>query len=118
MQIADLQFDYSEHNKQKYIKRLNKKEEYDVILTNKDLQVIVEIKYRFKNEHFKTIIDRKIPNYRILFPENKHYKLRVAIAAFSFEKGVIEHAKKLGCYVLTRSGDELDVLSSDPIKEY
>ncbi|NOX46445.1 MAG: hypothetical protein GXO89_05645 [Chlorobi bacterium] len=118
MQLLDMQLEYSERNVQKYKKSLKIKEEYDVILTNTDIQVIVEIKYRFKTEHFKTLINRKIPNYRILFPENKHYKLRVAIAAFSFEKGVVEMAKQLGCYILTRTNDELEVLHSDKIKEY
>jgi len=57
MQLVDIQLDYSEHNKQRYIKHLNIRKEYDVILINKDMQVIVEIKNRFKNEHLKTFID-------------------------------------------------------------
>ncbi|RLD53428.1 MAG: hypothetical protein DRJ05_16505 [Bacteroidetes bacterium] len=118
MHLIDIELQSSERNKQKYIKDLKIREEYDVILTNTDIQIIVEIKYRFKQENLKTLISRKIPNYRTLFPENKHYKLRVAIAAFSFEKGVIEMAKQLGCYILTRKGEELDILSSEAIKEY
>lgn len=118
MKLVDIQLEYIEHNKQRYIKRLKLREEYDAILTNSDIQVIVEIKFRFKEEHLRILLDRKIPNYRILFPENKHYKLRVAIAAFSFEEGVMELAKQHGCYILTRAGEDFEVLYSDAIKEY
>ena len=118
MQLLDMQLEYSERNVQKYKKSLKVREEYDVILTNTDIQVIVEIKYRFKQEHLETLINRKIPNYRILFPENKHYKLRVGIAAFSFEKGVVEMAKQYGCYVLARTNNELEILYADKITEY
>lgn len=118
MQLLDMQLEYSERNVQKYKKSLKVREEYDVILTNTDMQVIVEIKYRFKQEHLETLINRKIPNYRILFPGNKHYKLRVGIAAFSFEKGVVEMAKQHGFYVLTRTNNELEILHADRITEY
>lgn len=118
MQLLDMQLEYSERNIQKYKKSLKIREEYDVILTNTDIQVIVEIKYRFKLEHLRVLAERKIPNYKILFPEKRHFKLRIAIAAFSFEKGVVEMAKQLGCYILTRTNNELEVLHSDTIKEY
>ena len=118
MQLLNVKLEYSERNKQKYIKSKKIREEYDVILTNSDIQVIVEIKYRFKQEHFNKLVNRKIPNYRILFPENKHFKIRVAIAAFSFEKGVLEIAKQHGFYILTRIGEDLDILYPDTIKEY
>ncbi|RLD54196.1 MAG: hypothetical protein DRJ05_15115 [Bacteroidetes bacterium] len=118
MQLLNVKLEYSERNKQKYIKSKKIREEYDVILTNSDIQVFVEIKYRFKQEHFNKLVNRKIPNYRILFPENKHFKIRVAIAAFSFEKGVLEIAKQHGFYILTRIGEDLDILYPDTIKEY
>ncbi len=107
MQLLDIQLEYSERNIQKYKKSLKIREEYDVILTNTDIQIIVEIKYRFKLDQLRVLVERKIPNYRILFPEKKHCKLRIAIAAFSFEKGVVEMAKQLGCYILTRTNNEL-----------
>ena len=118
MQLLDIRLQSSERNRQKYIKRLKIREEYDLILTNSDIKVVTEIKYRFKVEHLKILIERKIPNYRLLFPEDNNYKLRVAIAAFSFEKGVVEMAKQYGCYILSRTGEDLDILWSKNIKEY
>jgi hypothetical protein len=113
MKLLHVELNEIEFNVNKYIKSLNVREQYDMVLTNTNVIVIVEVKYKMRTKDVMEFHDRKIPNYKILFPHNKDYKLYGAVASFTFEPDAIELAKEYGYIVLTRVGKHLEVLNEN-----
>ena len=110
MKLLDIDIEEIEQIQKKYIKTSKIRGEYDIVLTNTDVIVLVEVKYKFKARHVKKFVETQIPNYKILFPRKKNYKIRGAIAAFTFEKKAIELANEYGLFILTQSGENIEVL--------
>ena len=78
-------------------------EEYDIVMTNGNAIGIVEVKYKAHENDLKKL-DRKMRNFKTLFPWFKDYKLYGAIASFHFYEKAKEEALKQGFFVLQRSG--------------
>ena len=117
MQLLHIDLREIERNLNRYSKNLNLREEYDLVLTNTDVLVVVEIKYKFREIEVQKFYERKLPNFRLMFPERKNYKIIGAIAGFAFEKDCIELATEYGFLVLTREGKHLEILNEN-IKHY
>jgi hypothetical protein len=83
-------------------------EEYDIILHNGDYVTLIEIKYKFKQDDLKTFVNRKVPHFRILFPEYADKKIYLGIAGFAFEDGVVEYAKSRGIGILLKDGKNVE----------
>ena len=79
-------------------------EEYDIVMTNGEAVGIVEVKYK---AHEKDIdkLERKMRNFKTLYPLYKDYKLYGAIASFNFYDEAKEAALNRGFCVLQRSGN-------------
>ena len=79
-------------------------EEYDIVMTNGEAVGIVEVKYK---AHEKDIdkLERKMRNFKTLYPLYKDYKLYGAIASFNFYDEAKEAALNRGFFVLQRSGN-------------
>jgi hypothetical protein len=78
-------------------------EEYDIVMTNGNAVGIVEVKYK---AHEKDLVklERKMRNFKTLFPVYKDYKIYGAIASFNFYDKAKEEALNQGFFVLQRSG--------------
>ena len=78
-------------------------EEYDIVMTNGNAVGIVEVKYKV---HEKDLVklERKMRNFKTLFPVYKDYKLYGAIASFHIYPEAKEIALNKGFFVLQRSG--------------
>jgi len=114
MSIGNTTFDYIDRNVERKHKGLE--DEFDIVLTNSDVIVIVEVKYNFHpNDVEKVVV--KIKNYKALFPIYKNYKFMGAIAGLTMPKKTIDEAKKYGFFVVTQEGDDLKVLN-DHVMEY
>ena len=100
--LGDLYFDDITKNMEKH--RGNIQEEYDLFMTNGDSIAIVEVKYKaHKNDLDK--LDRKMKNFKKLFPIYKDYKLYGALAAFHINDDAKEEIFNRGYFALQRSGD-------------
>jgi hypothetical protein len=111
MSLGKMTFDIIDRNLKRSTKHL--KEEYDIILTNKKLKLIVEVKQKFHPNDVEKLL-RKLDNYKILFPNDKNYVLYGAAAALKVPDETIEKAKTHGLFVLTQQGNALRVIN-DPI---
>ena len=84
--------------------RGNVQEEYDIVMTNGNAVGIVEVKYK-AHENDLDKLERKMKNFKTLFPVYKDYKLYGAIASFHLYDEAIEEALERGFFVLQRSGN-------------
>ncbi len=84
--------------------RDNLQEKYDLFMTNTDSIVIIEVKYKAHTNDLKKL-DRKIENFKLLFPIYKDYKLYGALASFHINDDTKKEALERGYFVLQRSGD-------------
>ena len=110
LNLGDLQFDDIGENLHK--QRGKVQEEYDIILTNGDEIAIIEVKYKaHKNDLDK--LDRKIANFKTLFPVYQHYKLYGAMASFHFNKEAKTETLNRGYFLLQRKGDVLETESEE-----
>jgi len=107
MQVGKLKFDFIDFNLRR--KRNNTEAEYDIILYNSHIVLIVEVKYNFRIDQLRTFYEKRLKKFRTLFPEYKDYKIYGAIAALSYEKEVIEEALKYGFYILSPDNDKIKI---------
>jgi len=100
--LGSICFDDITKNMQKY--RGNIQEEYDLFLTNGEAIAIVEVKYKAHTNDLKKL-DRKMDNFKLLFPIYKDYKLYGALASFYINDDTKKGALERGYFVLQRSGN-------------
>lgn len=108
--LGSIHFDDIEKNGHK--RRGKTEEEYDIIMTNGDAVGIVEVKYK-THENDLDKLDRKMQNFKKLFPIYQNYKQYGAIASFQINDSAKREALKRGYFVLQRSGDLVHRESSD-----
>ena len=100
--LGSIRFDDIVKNMEKHRGQLQ--EEYDLVMTNGDAIGIVEVKYK-AHTHDLDKLDRKMRNFKQLFPWFKDYKQYGASASFHINDGTKKEALKRGYFVLQRSGD-------------
>ena len=100
--LGGIRFDDITKNMQKH--RGDIQEEYDLFMTNGDAIAVVEVKYK-AHENDIDKLDRKMDNFKKLFPIYKNYKLYGALASFHINDDAKKEALKRGYFVLQRSGN-------------
>ena len=79
-------------------------EEYDIVMTNGNAIGIVEVKYK-AHENDLGKLERKMRNFKTLFPVYQNYKLYGAIASFHINDDAKKEALERGFFVLQRKGE-------------
>jgi hypothetical protein len=87
-------------------------EEYDLVLTNGDTVGIIEVKYKAHEKDLDKL-ERKMRNFKKLFPLYQNYKLYGALAAFHVNKEAKQAALERGFFVLQRSGKVIHTDSAE-----
>jgi hypothetical protein len=100
--LGKIHFDDVVKNMEKHRGQIQ--EEYDLVMTNGDAVGIVEVKYK-AHENDLDKLDRKMRNFKKLFPIYQHYKQYGAIASFNINDNAKQEALNRGYFVLQRSGD-------------
>jgi Holliday junction resolvase-like predicted endonuclease len=108
--LGKIHFDDITKNMEKH--RGNIQEEYDIVMTNSDAIGIVEVKYKAHQNDLQKL-ERKMRNFKKLFPVYKSYKLYGAIASFHINKDAKKEALQRGFFVLERSGKVLHTESGE-----
>ena len=78
--------------------------------------MIVEVKQKVHPNDISDLIERKIPNFRILFPEYAHKKIVGCLAGLVVPNDVQELAENSGLLVLSQSGEDIAILNSKDFK--
>jgi hypothetical protein len=108
--LGSIRFDDIVKNMEKHRGQLQ--EEYDLVMTNGDAIGIVEVKYKAHTYDLDKL-DRKMRNFKQLFPWFKDYKQYDAIASFHINDAAKKEALKRGYFVLQRSGDVVHTESGE-----
>ncbi len=116
--LGSIHFDDIEKNGHK--RRGKTEEEYDIIMTNADAIGIVEVKYK-AHENDLDRLDRKMQNFKKLFPIYQNYKQYGVmalwrygvIASFHINDTAKKEALRRGYFVLQRSGDLVHTENGD-----
>jgi len=100
--LGDIRFDDITKGMQKH--RGNIQEEYDLVMTNGDSIGIIEVKYK-AHENDLVKLERKMRNFKKLFPMFNSYKVYGALASFHINDEAMQVALERGFFVLQRSGE-------------
>jgi len=100
--LGSIYFDDITRNMQK--NRHKVQEEYDLFLTNGDTIAVIEVKYKAHSNDLDKL-ERKMGNFKLLFPIYRDYRLCGALASFYISDDTKQDALKRGYFVLQRSGD-------------
>jgi hypothetical protein len=100
--LGGIHFDDITKNSDK--RRGKLQEEYDIVMTNGDAIGIVEVKYKV-HENDLSKLERKMRNFKTLFPVYQNYKLYGAIASFHINDDTKKDALERGFFVLQRKGE-------------
>ena len=100
--LGGINFDDISKNESKLRGKLQ--EEYDIVMTNGDAIGIVEVKYK-AHENDLGKLERKMGNFKTLFPVYQNYKLYGAIASFHINDDAKKDALERGFFVLQRKGE-------------
>ena len=111
--LGKIHFDDVVKNMEKHRGKIQ--EEYDLVMTNGDAIAVVEVKYKAHTNDLDKL-DRKMKNFKPLFPIYRAFKQYGAIAAFHINDEAKEEALRRGYFVLQRTGDLVHTESSDYLK--
>ena len=95
--LGPIHFDEITMNMKKHQGQIQ--EEYDLVMTNSEAVGIIEVKYK-AHEHDLKKLERKMRNFKVLFPWFKDYKIYGALAAFHVNEIAKKEALEQGFFVL------------------
>jgi hypothetical protein len=84
------------------------KAQFDIVLHNGNSIALIEAKYKANLEDVKEMMKKKLPNFRILYPEFSKYKLYLGIGSLVLRDRLVQEAKKLGIGLMQQRGDAVE----------
>ena len=100
-----------------YAIRFRLEDEYDIVMYNGNSIALIECKYKAHENDLKKLIEKKVENFRTLFPDFKAYSIYLGLASFSFYPELEALAKLNGVAILKQKGDVVEI-ESDNLKAY
>ena len=85
--------------------------EYDIVLYNGKTMVVIEVKYKLHPKDVTDFVERKLPNFRKLFPEYDDRKVLGGVVGMSVPSDSLQLAKENGLIVFTQSGENMQVMN-------
>ena len=79
--------------------------EYDIVATNGDAVVVIEVKNKLQKRMVDTFVGKKLPKFKEVFPEYRDRKLFGGMGALVVKDDVGRYAEKAGLYVLTQTSE-------------
>jgi len=108
MTFSGIKFQYIYANMNKLLKSENIRAEFDVVLENGDTVAIIETKYKVREKDVIELLNKKLSNFRKLFPMYANYKIMLGVGGMSFEKKALTAANKKGIGIIKIVGDKVE----------
>ncbi len=105
--LGNIKFD--EISRNLHYKIANLEDEFDITMFNGNNIALIECKYRAKEEDVIKLIDKKVGNFRILFPFYASHTIYLGIAGFSFDARMEKFARDNGVAILRQRGNVVEV---------
>ncbi|WP_330205167.1 DUF3782 domain-containing protein [Cyanobacterium sp. DS4] len=86
--------------------------EIDILVTNQDHVLVVEVKSSLGVENVKELMD-DLQEFREFFPEYSQKRVYGAVAGIEIEEGADKYAYRQGLFVLTQSGENVVIVNGD-----
>ena len=83
--------------------------QFDIVMHNGDSIAIIEVKSRVEKIDVIDLVNRKIGDFKKIFPQYANDKFYLGIAGFAFEKSAEEEALKSGVGILKLSGENVEI---------
>ncbi|GBU24858.1 hypothetical protein R83H12_01493 [Fibrobacteria bacterium R8-3-H12] len=93
------------------------KAQFDIVLHNGDSLALIEAKYKADVEDVKELVEKKVPNFRFLYPKYAECKLYLGIGSLVLKGRVVQEAKKLGIGLMKQRGDAVEY-KTDWVRAY
>jgi hypothetical protein len=113
--LGNIKFD--EISRNLHFKIPNLEDEFDITMFNGNNIGLIECKYRAKEEDVIKLIDKKIGNFRTLYPLYANHTIYLGIASFSFDARLEKFARDNGVAILRQRGDVVEI-EADNLKAY
>ncbi|MGK7944843.1 MAG: DUF3782 domain-containing protein [Microcystaceae cyanobacterium] len=84
--------------------------EIDILVTNRDYILVVEVKSSLGVENVKELIE-DLREFRRFFPEYNNKQLYGAVAGIDIEEGADKYAYRQGLFVLAQAGENMAILN-------
>jgi hypothetical protein len=78
------------------------------VLYNGEAVGIIEIKYKAQTEDLEKMVEKKVSNFRALFPYYQDYKVYLGLGSMSFNDYVYKKARDLGIGLLKQTGQNVE----------
>jgi hypothetical protein len=79
--------------------------EYDIVAVNSGEVLVIEVKNKLDYRMVDKFIEKRLPQFKKVFPEYRDFKLLGGIGALVVKDEVGRYAEKAGLYVLTQTDD-------------
>lgn len=119
-QNAGYDVDSCTKNYKRRIKATGQQAEYDLILLNGTVAIVVEVKTNCKKRDVDHFIKQMSP-FRDLFPEAANKNVLGAMAAINYERGADRYAHEQGLFVIRVSDNDifsLDDTNGDSLRKF
>ena len=91
MYFAGQEYDSLAHNLRKKSKKMNKKDEFDLVLYNCSSVALIEIKYNAQKKHVEQALT-KVESFKTLFPEYKDFAMYLGLAGLHVDEDAEQEA--------------------------
>jgi hypothetical protein len=118
LSFAGVQFDDIGRDWKKYIKKLDIRGQYDVVLENGDTVALIEAKYKVRKEDITDLFTKEVTDkFRKLFPLYVNHKIILGVGGMSFDDDALDEASKNGVGIIKVVGDKVEYYT-EGIKTY
>jgi hypothetical protein len=104
--IGGIQYDFMDNNISR--KRNNIQDEFDIVLVNGKDVAIIEIKYKLHQKDIDRLLNKKLVNFKKIYPEYKDYNHHLGLASFKIYDDLKQEALDNNIMVLQRKGDVIE----------
>ena len=113
--LGNIKFDEITKNIHGKVARLE--DEFDIAMYNGNNIALIECKYKAHENDVINLIEKKVQNFKQLFPFYANHTFYLGIASFSFYPKLEKLAKENGVAILRQKGEVVEI-EADNLKAY